>query len=350
MKFRTFLMTLLLPAMIVEPVFGTDNDATTKLSLAGSRFAINGVPTFLVGISYYGGLGASEQQIVRDLDDIQRAGFNWVRVWATWDSFGENVSAVDEAGSGREPFLQRLQHLVAECDRRQMVADVTLARDTRDHTTTDGVHLPHAAAHRTAVRTIIDTLRNHRNWYLDLANERDVRDRRFVSVDELKTLCRLAHECDPQLLVTASFGGHDLTNSDVRDLLQSVRADFLAVHRPRHADSPQQTEQRTQDVLRIITDLRLTAPVHHQEPFRRGYARWEPTAEDFLTDLRGAMEGGAAGWCFHNGATKTSVDGQPRRSFDLRQHALIDQLDSEERQVVRWIRNLLAEGTAFRED
>jgi hypothetical protein len=75
-------------------------------------------------------------------------------------------------------------------------------------------------------------------------------------------------------------------------------------------------------------------PVHHQEPFRRGYDRWEPTAADFLADLRGAVAGGAAGWCFHNGTQRNAPDQQPRRSFDFRNQRLFDQLDSEERKFV----------------
>jgi hypothetical protein len=75
-------------------------------------------------------------------------------------------------------------------------------------------------------------------------------------------------------------------------------------------------------------------PVHYQEPFRRGYATWDPRATDFLADLRGAVAGGAAGWCFHNGAQRNAPNEQPRRSFDLRAQRLFDQLDAEERMVM----------------
>jgi hypothetical protein len=75
-------------------------------------------------------------------------------------------------------------------------------------------------------------------------------------------------------------------------------------------------------------------PVHHQEPFRRGYGNWEPSAEDFLTDLRGAVAGGAAGWCFHNGSQRKAPGQKPRRSFDLRERRLFEQLDPVERELV----------------
>ena len=57
-------------------------------------------------------------------------------------------------------------------------------------------------------------------------------------------------------------------------------------------------------------------------------------AADFPTDLRGAVTGGAAGWCLHNGSQRNAPDGQPRRSFDLRERRLFDQLDTEELKAI----------------
>jgi len=83
-----------------------------------------------------------------------------------------------------------------------------------------------------------------------------------------------------------------------------------------------------------MEELGRSVPVHYQEPFRRGYAKWQPAAEDFAADLKAARAGGAAGWCFHNGGTRGEKDGRPRRSFDLRDGSLFDQLDTEERKFV----------------
>src|SRR5437667_7278755 len=57
------------------------------LGIQGAQFTLNGRPTFLLGISYYGALSASEEVWRQDLADIKRYGFNWIRVWATWNSF-----------------------------------------------------------------------------------------------------------------------------------------------------------------------------------------------------------------------------------------------------------------------
>ncbi len=207
--------------------------------------------------------------------------------------------------------------------------DITLARGRAGAVG----RLPSLAAHEQAVAVLLDALQTHRNWYLDLANERDVRDERFVGTEELARLRQQVRQLDPQRLVTASFGGHDLTPADVHDSLLTIGLDFLAPHRPRDPDSPGQTEQQTRAVLAMQRSIGRSAPVHYQEPFRRGYGDWEPVAEDFLMDLRGAVAGGAAGWCFHNGQQR-SVRGNPPRSFDLRRERLCDQLDAEEQRVV----------------
>lgn len=306
----------------------------TTLGIDGRHFTLNGKPTFLLGFSYYGALGAPEEFIRKDLKEFRRHGFNWLRVWATWGGFDTNISAVNAQGLPREKFLDRLQRLVAECDRLGMVVDVTLNR---------GHELPDFEAHQRAVETLVKALQAHRNWYLDLGNERDVRDARYVSADELKQLRQQVRVLDEQCLVTASLGGHDLDTKDVSEALLTIGLDFLCPHRPRHAKSPAETAAQTRISLDMIKQTGRSVPVQYQEPFRRGYTQWEPTAEDFLTDLRGAIAGGAAGWCFHNGSQRATPDEQPRRSFDLRTMPLIDQLDPVERKVITGVEAVLAE-------
>lgn len=300
----------------------------TVLGIEGTRFTLNGSPVFLLGISYYGGLGAPREMVGRDLDAMQKHGFNWLRLWAVWSYREEDVSAVDPAGQPREPFISRLKYLVEECDRRKIVVDVTLTR---------GRNLPDMQSHRAAVRTLVRTLSGCRNWYLDLANEQDVRDARYVPVEELRELRELARGLAPDLPVTASFGGHDLDEKDFRAALNDARLDFLAPHRPRHAGSPGETQEHTRRCLAIMRRIGRVVPIHYQEPFRRGYGDWQPKAEDFAEDLQGAKAGGAAGWCLHNGDRRAAADGRPRRSFDLRERSLFEQLDDEERRFLQML-------------
>lgn len=78
----------------------------------------------------------------------------------------------------RELFLGKLKWLVAECDRRGLVVDVTLTRGKGSPAAVAGGRLPNFEAHQRAVESLVAALKSYRNWYLDLANERDVRDER----------------------------------------------------------------------------------------------------------------------------------------------------------------------------
>ncbi len=308
--------------------FAAPADAETRLDVKATQFTVNGRPAFLLGVSYYGALGASEDTLRRDLDEIERRGFNWIRVWATWGAFDNDVSAVDAEGNARQPYLARLQRLVAECDRRGLIVDVTLSRGNG---VTGPPRLASLAAHRRAVEAIVTALKPKANWYLDLSNERNIRDGRYADVADLRALRAAVRRLDPRRLVTASHAG-DLSRDDLREYLEAVEVDFLSPHRPRHAGSPRETEAKTRELLAWMKELGRAAPVHYQEPFRRGFsAQWEPLAKDFAADLREALAGGAAGWCFHNGDQRGRPDGAPRRSFDLRHRRLFEQLDDEER-------------------
>jgi len=298
----------------------------TVLGIQESRFTINKKPTFLVGISYYGALGAPCEFIERDLQDIRRAHFHWIRVWATWNAFDNNVSAVDEEGNPREPFMSKLRWLIDRCERLGLIVDVTLTRGKPPV-------LHDLRSHRQAVVSLVEALKPFRNWYIDLANERNIRDSRFVGFEELRSLRETVAHIDPQRLVTASEGG-DIDRDSLRAYLQKAEGSFVCPHRPRNAQSPRQTEAKTREYLQWMREEGRTIPVHYQEPFRRGYGQWEPTAKDFLIDLQGARDGGAAGWCLHNGSQRNQTEEKPRRSFDMREKRLFEQLDDEERQVV----------------
>jgi hypothetical protein len=305
--------------------------ASTRLAVQGTCFTLNGVPTFLYGLSMYGALGEPDQLLLADLDRAAKSlSVNWIRVWATWSGFDNDISAVNPDGSPREPFLAKLRWLVAECDRRGIVVDVTLSRGTGVAGKAPIEELP---AHRKAVETIIAALKDRGNWYLDLGNERNIRDKRFTSIDDLKALRLRARELSPALLVTASDGG-DIDPDELGHYLLDVGTDFVCPHRPRDAKSPAQTEAKTREYLDRMKALGRVVPVHYQEPFRRGYADWDPAAADFVADAKAARDGGAAGWCFHNGGSRTTPDGRPRRSFDLRDASLFAQLDPEEQKAL----------------
>src|SRR5215469_6825160 len=96
-----------------------EHPSQTVLGIDGARFTVNGQPTFLLGASYYGGLGANKETRRTDFDTLQQCGFNWLRVWATWAAFDRDLSAVEPlTGEPQQPYLTTLVELVADCDRR----------------------------------------------------------------------------------------------------------------------------------------------------------------------------------------------------------------------------------------
>lgn len=300
--------------------------AATQFTINEGQFRVQGKPTFLLGISYYGALGARDSFVREDLAEMRRRGLNWLRVWATWDAFDNDVSAVDREGAAREPYLSRLKRLLGQLDRLGMIADVTLSRG--ESAAGVGRLFTHAA-HQRAVETLVTALRPWRNWYLDLANERNIRDKRYASLEELQALRKRVRQLDPTRLVTASHGG-DIDAATLRAYVRDVELDFVTPHRPREPGSPGQTETQTRQYRERLSQSGRVVPVHYQEPFRRGYASWNPTAEDFAKDLAGARSGGTAGWCLHNGDERDRPDHRPRHSFDLREQRLFDQLDEVE--------------------
>jgi hypothetical protein len=307
------------------------------------RFTIDSCPTFLFGVSYYGALGAPRDSVLKDLDDMQHLGVNWIRVWATWGAFGNDVSAVDARGQARQPYFERLRWLITECDRRGMIVDVTLSRG-------EGVisvgPLEAVEAHRRAVTRLASELHGLRNWYVDLANENNIRGRgkkpKTLSFEVLSDMRSAVQDIDPKRLVTVSYV-RDATEDELRHYLLDVEVDFVSPHRVRRPGCAEQTEGATKQCIELMRRIGRVVPVHYQEPFRRDFnpSRFQPNADDFATDLRGAIDGGAAGWCFHNGDNRSADDGRPRRSFDMREQRLFDQLDPQEHKALATISRIV---------
>jgi len=296
------------------------------LGVEGSSFTFDGKPVFLLGASYYGALGIEEPAFIdRDLADLAACGINWIRVWATWDYGENNVSAVGPDGGPREPYMGRLLELCRKAGERGMAVDVTVTRGKAP------VFPSNLAEHRAVMSALAERLKPFRNVYFDVGNERNIGDARHVPMNEVGELISLVKGIDPGRLCTASQGG-DIPEKELAAYLDVGRIDFLCPHRPRTADTPGSTAARTRVYLEAMKQSGRVVPMHYQEPFRRDYGEWNPRAADFLLDLAAAREGGAAGWCFHNGAARKSEDGRPRRSFDMRpaEGRLFDQLDAEE--------------------
>ena len=324
MNLLTVLLISLVGAEAQGPVLGID----------GTRFTLDGTPRFLLGCSYYGALGMDDPgAIEEDLRGLGELGFNWIRVWVTWDFDENNVSAVTAEGAVRPLYMERLKQLCRLAGKHGFVVDVTVSRGKDPFPATQPPHLA-------AMRTLAEELKPWRNVYFDVGNERDVRDARYVSSEEVGELITAVKAIDPERICTASSVPRP---DNIEKFLSVAKMDFVAPHLARHPKAPKQTAGQVRALLEAMQGASRTVPVLLQEPFRRGYQdNWQPVAEDFMTDLKGALDGGAAGWCFHNGATRGTADQRPRRSFDMRprEGSLIGQLDEEEGHFLEELRVL----------
>ncbi len=325
---------------VLFSALGSNPSFATTLGVDGARFTINGKPQFMLGISYFSALGIDAKATHGDIDQMHKLGFNWMRVWALWPAFGKNITAFKPDGSPMQPYMNRLKELLQYCDKRGMVVDITMAHGA----TFDGQPcLPTFEDYLSSIRTLATDLKKYRNWYLDMANEHDIRDARYVSYEDLRKLRDAVKQIDPKRIVTASGGGMD--EASLHIALVTAGLDFIAPHLPRQAGSAEQTESITRNCLSVMSKMGHVVPILYQEPFRRDYGNWQPGLNDFLTDAIGAKSVGAAGWCFHNGSNKHAKDGRPRRSFDLRDGPLFSQLDSVEKNLVNQLAGKLASTT-----
>ncbi|MCU0982440.1 MAG: hypothetical protein MUF25_25055, partial [Pirellulaceae bacterium] len=185
--------------------------------------------------------------------------------------------------------LDRLLRLVEECDRRGMIVDVTLSRGNG---VTGPPRLPTLTAHRRAVESIVTALKPQANWYLDLSNERNIRDQRYTDFAALRTLRAAVRQLDPQRLVTASHAG-DISREELGEYLRTVEVDFLSPHRPRHAGSPQQTAAKTRELRAWMQEIGRAVPVHTMG-----------TSGSDRTDSRVGLSISAIGDCSSNWTTK----------------------------------------------
>ena len=103
---------VLLVAAMILPAADSAPSTSTRLGVRSGSFTVNGQATFLLGFSYYGALGARQDMVRQNLEQAQRLGFNWLRVWATWNAFDRDISAVATNGMAREPFLGKFDWLV----------------------------------------------------------------------------------------------------------------------------------------------------------------------------------------------------------------------------------------------
>jgi hypothetical protein len=300
---------------------GSDDAGPAPVAVGATTrsFTYDGVETFVLAASYYGGCGAAEATISSDLGRLAELGFNNVRVWVTWSVPTDAASVVHNDGSLDAAALARLRFLLDTARGLGMTVDVTFGFGLEG--LTDGGF----DNYRNAMVDVAREVLPYRNAWLDLGNERDVGDSRYLSVEQVRDLAVAVRAVDPDRLVTASGGGSDGAGAAASwdELYEVADLDFATPHFSRDEGWAAATESRVDTMRELLLAEGWDRPIHLQEEARRGYGGAEWPKEDFLAAVAGARRAGAAGWCFHTDA-----------GFDLVAGTFFDQLDDVERDTI----------------
>ncbi|MEQ1656480.1 MAG: hypothetical protein ABL960_12340 [Nitrospira sp.] len=272
---------------------------------SGSRFTIDGQPTFLLGVSYYDVMNWHDS----DLAEFQSRGYNLIR---TFLELGTQT-ALDPV-TGQFSGQQKVLDLIRAANDRGIVVDITVLNWGGGKI---GNALgPGNSIAGIAVANVINALKNEPNVLFDIRNEHNLKEENVAGVPvevsdagPLYQLTNLALSLHPQGLIFASDAGlvfdppdyNQANATRVGEELNLGHFSLLAPHLNRSSDWAAKTGQR-------IASLRTAAgpqvPIYLQEENRQ---RWPDSsvnypASDFLAAATQAKNAGAAAWIFHTNA------------------------------------------------
>ena len=144
----------------------------TTISISGSQFAIDGLPQFLVFVSYFGALRHSDSTLELAFAYLSSVGVRGVRVFPNWwqniqDGVcipdADTLMLPDSSGALSQDQLERLHRVIDLADRNGIVVDVSFAIEPVPEVSYDG--------YRKALLTAYDSLGRHPNVIVDLQNE-----------------------------------------------------------------------------------------------------------------------------------------------------------------------------------
>lgn len=262
-----------------------------KLSIQGDRFAVDGEPRFLTFMTYFGGMG--DRRIEENFRYLKQLGFDGIRIWPNLDT-GPQILAPD--GTLRPDEFQRLLYILDQARANRLIVDVTF---TYEHT--PGLT---PAKVKNAIVAAVQALRSYDNILIDIQNERNVGDRRFMSEADVKAIFDAVKAVHPERITTAS-------NSPVNwpdyaaDFAARLGLDVTAYHEHRSS-----TWYSLADATYNVGTMRRNGkPAYLQEPMStRDNLYAYPShdrAEYFMQAYVHARLTGAAAWCFH---TDVAVD------------------------------------------
>lgn len=299
---------------------------TPVLGVSGDVFTVDGQPRFLLFISYFDALDATDAVLDEDFQNFSSHGIDGIRIFANWwDCTSMDAcktpsprTLMDASGALRPPQLERLRRVLARAGSAHLLVDLTFTRET----VRDGDRQLDAAGYERGLLAITRELTGKAPHVLfDLQNEVEIHG--FgPSSETAGNLVRLRADLkqrDPSRILVASTGSVDL----IAQITSRGGLDAIAFHDPRVRDWWTRTKS-------VVAELKAIdkRPIYLQEPTAYQLAgarsgRDDTDVEHFRTALRDARAAGAAAWTFHT-----------RKGFRLDDRSFTSQMEAGEKEFL----------------
>jgi hypothetical protein len=313
------------------------------LGLTADRFTVDGRVRFLVLVSYFDALRASDATLESDFAYLRRHGIDGIRVFATWwrcaapdqcgGHPGQDTLLTPGTGRPQPEGLARLGAVLAAAGRHRLIVDLSFARETVVDAA--GRPLP-PQAFADGVAAVVQALGTSApHVMIDLQNEAD-QNRVFAAdaAGDARAIGRVTRRVATAgriVFVSTSDGEAPLVLAcgERSACPPDARAPaVLAVHDRRMAN----WHDRTPAVVRALRELTsrraAPTPIYLQEPQAWQDERAADRVERFLDAAARARRAGAAAWTYHT-----------RSAFVLRDgRSLQGQLSAGERSVIEQLR------------
>ncbi len=295
--------------ILIAPLYAIQDDdpKKQKIQISNGLFVVRGQPSFLLGISYFDALSASQEILDADLSYLRVRRFNTIRMWASWyDDFQPRaISIIRKNGTLNPDGIARLKGVLNATKSKNILVILVFSRDALTGVTFNN--------YRLGIRRVASILKPYRFLLFDVQNETnhcgvtDIECTGHLTLSQVAAIRKAVKEVDPQRLVTASRNqdGFIPGKDDYVSFRNTGNVDFIATHRPsrtKDGNWANLTDDETQSIRAVVGPK---IPILFDEPNRCGNNMECVSSSEsnyFITAAKNAKKSGAAGWIFHTKA------------------------------------------------
>jgi hypothetical protein len=273
------------------------------LAVQGERFTVNGVPKFLVMVSYFGGLQRPEALWAQDFGYLESRGVSGIRVFPEWR--GGSQTLFSTTGVINQTTLDKLGRLVDKAGEHGLVVDVSF--DCGLSGISDVSNCKWGATQHGGIQGVARALAAKPNVLIDVWNEQQLHCKPEIrcSPVDLQGIKDVVKNVKANAVVVVSSSS---TEDVPVTMVKTFGFDAVTHHDGRDCPTPCQWGDETDDVVRRLKALlarppATVAPVYLQEPNRIGSGAGRDSAGTFyshaVTALNNARKANAAAWTLH---------------------------------------------------